>query len=65
MVSDSGVGKSNLLSRYVKNEFNLDTTSTVGVELGNQNLEIQNVKVKVQIQDTAGQERYKSITNAY
>jgi Ras-related protein Rab-11A len=65
IIGDSGVGKSNLLSRYLKNEFSLDTKSTVGVEFATQKLEIQNFKVKVQIWDTAGQERYKSITNAY
>ena len=65
IIGDSGVGKSNLLSRYLKNEFSLDTKSTVGVEFATQRLEIQNFKVKVQIWDTAGQERYKSITNAY
>ena len=31
---DSGVGKSNLLSRFTKNEFNLDSKSTIGVEVG-------------------------------
>ena len=30
---DSGVGKSNLLSRFTKNEFNLDSKSTIGVEV--------------------------------
>ena len=65
IIGDSGVGKSNLLSRYLKNEFSLDTKSTVGVEFATQRLEIQNFKIKVQIWDTAGQERYKSITNAY
>ena len=57
IIGDSGVGKSNLLSRYLRDEFNIDTKSTVGVEFGTQKLEIQNYRVKVQIWDTAGQER--------
>ena len=65
IIGDSGVGKSNLLSRYLRDEFNIDTKSTVGVEFGTQKLEIQNYRVKVQIWDTAGQERYKAITSAY
>jgi len=65
LIGDSGVGKSNLLSRYLKNEFSYDTKTTVGVEFGAKKVEIDDFKIKVQIWDTAGQERYKSITNAY
>lgn len=32
LIGDSGVGKSNLLSRFVKNEFNLESKTTIGVE---------------------------------
>ena len=35
LVGDSGVGKTNLLLRYLKNEFNTQTKATVGVEFGN------------------------------
>lgn len=31
LIGDSGVGKSNLLSRFTKNEFNLESKSTIGV----------------------------------
>lgn len=65
IIGDSGVGKSNLLLRYVKNEFMSDMRSTVGVEFGSKLLTIDNVKVKAQIWDTAGQERYRAITSAY
>lgn len=65
LIGDSGVGKSNILLRYLKNEFNFDTKATVGVEFGSKKYELEGYKVKAQIWDTAGQERYKSITNAY
>jgi Ras-related protein Rab-11A len=65
LIGDSGVGKSNLLSRYTKNEFSLQTKTTVGVEFGAKKFEIEDSKVKAQIWDTAGQERYKSITSCY
>jgi len=65
LLGDSGVGKSNILSRYLKNEFSYDTKTTVGVEFGAKSIEIEDFKIKAQIWDTAGQERYKSITNAY
>ena len=34
LIGDSGVGKTNILSRYISNEFSLATKSTVGVEFG-------------------------------
>jgi GTPase SAR1 family protein len=30
LIGDTGVGKSNLLSRFTKNEFNLESKSTIG-----------------------------------
>jgi len=65
LVGDSGVGKSNILNRFVFNEFSHDSKSTVGVELNSKSFIINNTIIKVQLWDTAGQERYKSITSAY
>ena len=65
LVGDSYVGKTNILSKYIKNEFNQNTKSTVGVEFGAKLLKIEDKIIKAQIWDTAGQERYKSITSAY
>ena len=65
LIGDSGVGKTNILNRYVNNTFSETTKSTVGVELGTKVEEYNNTKIKVQIWDTAGQERYKSITKTY
>ncbi len=65
LIGDSGVGKSNILSRYLTDTFTYDSKATVGVEFGSKSMEIEGNKIKMQIWDTAGQERYKSITNAY
>ena len=65
LIGDSGVGKTNIMSRYIKDEFSIETKTTVGVEFGAKKLEINGNAIKAQIWDTAGQERYKSITNAY
>lgn len=65
IVGDSAVGKSNMLSRFIKNEFNRESKSTVGVELSLKIYNINDSIVKVHIWDTAGQERYQSITAAY
>jgi len=65
LIGDSGVGKSNLLSRFTRNEFNLETKSTIGVEFATRSLEADGKTIKAQIWDTAGQERYRAITSAY
>lgn len=65
LIGDSGVGKSNLLSRFTLNEFSFDSKSTIGVEFSTKSFEIDGRIVKVQVWDTAGQERYKAITSSY
>ncbi|KZT24071.1 GTPase [Neolentinus lepideus HHB14362 ss-1] len=65
LIGDSGVGKSNLLSRFTRNEFNLETKSTIGVEFATRSINVDGKVVKAQIWDTAGQERYRAITAAY
>ncbi|CAO3643882.1 unnamed protein product [Cunninghamella blakesleeana] len=65
LIGDSGVGKSNLLSRFTTNEFNLESKSTIGVEFATKNIEIEKHTIKAQIWDTSGQERYRAITGAY
>ena len=53
----SGVGKSNVLSRFTRNEFSLESKSTIGVEFATRSLQVDGKVVKAQIWDTAGQER--------
>ncbi|KAJ6805086.1 ras-related protein RIC2 [Iris pallida] len=65
LIGDSGVGKSNLLSRFTRNEFSLESKSTIGVEFATRTLNVDAKLVKAQIWDTAGQERYRAITSAY
>ncbi|ORY93340.1 ras family-domain-containing protein [Syncephalastrum racemosum] len=65
IIGDSGVGKSNLLSRFTNNEFNLESKSTIGVEFATKNVTIGDHRIKAQIWDTSGQERYRAITGAY
>ena len=65
LIGDSGVGKTNILSRYVLDDFTIETKLTVGVEFGSKIVKSGNSSIKIQIWDTAGQERYKSITSAY
>jgi len=65
IIGDAAVGKSNILTRYIKNEFCQNSKSTVGVELGIKFIKIKGVNTKIQIWDTAGQERYRAITSSY
>ncbi|RLN41829.1 hypothetical protein C2845_PM01G25880 [Panicum miliaceum] len=65
LIGDSGVGKSNLLSRFTRNTFSLDSKSTIGVEFATRTIQVEGKTIKAQIWDTAGQERYRAITSAY
>ena len=65
LVGDSFVGKTNIMSKYLKNEFHEDSKATVGVEFGSKQFNVEGHSIKAQIWDTAGQERYKAITSAY
>ncbi|KAJ8273603.1 hypothetical protein GJAV_G00103490 [Gymnothorax javanicus] len=65
LIGESGVGKSNLLSRFTKNEFNHDSRTTIGVEFSTRTVQLDTLTIKAQIWDTAGLERYRAITSAY
>lgn len=65
LIGDSGTGKSSIHSRYVRNEFSIDSKSTIGVEFSTKTIITNDKTLKIQIWDTAGQERYRAITNAY
>ncbi|XP_021897416.1 ras-related protein Rab11D [Carica papaya] len=65
LIGDSAVGKSQILARFARNEFSLDSKATIGVEFQTRTIVIQHKSVKAQIWDTAGQERYRAVTSAY
>ncbi|XP_030329713.1 ras-related protein Rab-25 isoform X2 [Strigops habroptila] len=65
LIGESGVGKTNLLSRFTRNEFNHDSRTTIGVEFSTRSILVGDAVVKAQIWDTAGLERYRAITSAY
>lgn len=46
MIGDSGVGKSNLLSRFTRNEFNLESKSTIGVEFATKSIQVDAKTIK-------------------
>ena len=65
IIGDSGVGKSNILLRYINNTFSDEFKTIVGVEFGAKNLEVNGRIYRIQIWDTAGQENFRSIARAY
>jgi small GTP-binding protein len=65
IIGDSAVGKSNILLRYIHDNFNEEFQSTIGVEFGAKNIKIEDKIYRIQIWDTAGQETFRSITRAY
>jgi Ras-related protein Rab-11A len=46
LIGDSGVGKSNLLSRFTRNEFNLESKSTIGVEFATKSIQVDGKTIK-------------------
>ena len=62
VLGDLSVGKSSFIYRFTEGTFNADSTTTTGIDLKTKDLIIDNKKIRIQIWDTAGEEKFKSIT---
>jgi small GTP-binding protein len=65
VVGDSGIGKSSLTLRYVDDSFEEHSMPTIGIEFFVKHIEHDDKKIRLHIWDTAGQEKYRSITKSY
>jgi Ras-related protein Rab-5C len=65
LLGESGVGKSSLVLRLVKDEWVESQHSTVGASFFRYNCQVDDATVNFDIWDTAGQERYKSLASMY
>jgi len=65
IIGDSGVGKTNLITRFCENSFKDSYVATIGVDFKIKTLSVGDRRYKLQIWDTAGQERFKNITQTY
>jgi len=65
VIGDVGVGKTNLLSRFAKDEFSNSSKATVGCDYSTKQIQHDGQTIEAQVWDTAGQERYKAVTTAY
>ena len=65
LLGNSDVGKSSLLLRFVDSVWNDAFVPTIGVDFKVKTLEINNKKVKMQIWDMAGEERFRTVVSTY
>eukprot|EP01084_Bolivina_argentea_P052664 96739_1 len=65
MIGDSGVGKSCLLLRFSDNRYTSSFMATVGIDFKIKTIEINGKRLRLILWDTAGQEKFRTITNAY
>ncbi len=59
------MGKSSLLLRFSDDAMNKSNIMTIGIDFKIRTVEIHNMRCKLQIWDTAGAERFHSMTTAY
>jgi len=65
LIGNSGVGKSSILQRYMNKTFEESYKCTIGVDFLMKSIEVKGKTVKLQLWDTAGQEKYKSMVSSY
>ena len=65
-IGDSNVGKTSIIRRYTYNIFEPESISTIGVSFSFKEVTLENgITVKLKLVDTAGQEKFKSVTKSY
>ena len=65
IIGDTGVGKSSVLKRAVKNIFDENYQATIGFEFLLMHFKVNDLKLKLQIWDTCGQEMYRSLVQGF
>ena len=65
LLGDVGVGKTNIISRYISGDFNQSLNPTVGSSFGEKKIKKEGVTYLLKVWDTVGQERYNSISENY
>lgn len=62
VIGDAAVGKSSLLVRLTEDRFLVNNDPTIGIEFGSHMVTLESgVRVKLQVWDTAGSERFRSV----
>ena len=65
-LGESGVGKTSILKRFVYDRFDEENISTIGINFAFKEIALKNnTKIKIRVIDTAGQEKYRSLSKSY
>lgn len=65
IIGDSAVGKTNILMRFTSQQYKMSHIPTIGVDFKTKVIEAEGKKLKLQLWDTAGQQRFRTITETY
>jgi small GTP-binding protein len=65
LIGDANIGKTSLINRYINRSFSDKYICTIGVDFMMKSIIYDNNRIKLQIWDTAGMEKYKQITVSY
>jgi len=65
IIGDSGVGKSSILLRFTDDDFEEGQPCTIGVDFKTKTMELNGKTINLSIWDTAGQEKFRSLTSSY
>ena len=65
LLGETGVGKTSILQRFVNDDFVDKSPSSIGIDYSFKKMKYNNKTYSIQIFDTAGQERFKSLIKSY
>ena len=65
LLGETGVGKTSIMRRFINNEFISKSSSSIGIDYNFKSMKYNNKTYSIQIFDTAGQERFKSLVKTY
>ncbi|KAL0485838.1 Ras-related protein Ric [Acrasis kona] len=65
VIGESGVGKTAITTRYVDDQFKSEMMSTIGVDFKKKKVVRDGIDYNLQIWDTAGQEKFRSMTKSH
>ena len=65
LLGESNVGKTSIFTRFIDKKFESNNSSTIGVDFEVKAFEYKGKKYLIKLFDTAGQERFRSITQTY
>ena len=64
-IGDSCTGKTSIINRIIDNPFNDSYEVSIGIDFMSKNIKFRGQTIKIQIWDSAGQEKYKGLIPSY